>query len=370
MEIKILNNKNFITALKEAFYISGLRMTPEQLVMFDNGTIISVSSNDGLLCRWNVIDYVCIEGEDRARQVLFSKRLCDFLSFYVDSSSTIVLEIDSKIKVYVDNVKTITLNLSSLKSNPFECDTTNMKYVFSTNADIKGILDNSCRYIDEVRKMDILKGVSLKLRDVDVRICATDATRLFMSNVKIVDKSDESLDVVVPGRTLRKINKFLNGTVEVYKEHGNIYFKTNRVLLRATLLTGVFPNVEQLINKEQKRQAKINVKTFYDAIQKTSVVRENNFGVTFLTLDKNKLKVFSDDTEFGNAEIVIDCKYNKAPITTAFSSDFLLECLSICENQEIDVFVQETQPLLVDDKTSKILIMPLNRTPKNVTENN
>lgn len=145
---------------------------------------------------------------------------------------------------------------------------------------------------------------------------------------------------------------------------GQILFKVGSIELMSRLIEGNFPDYERILPKETKTELTLSNEAFALALKKLSViVRENNNNVK-VRAEKNKLLIFSDETQVGQGACEIPTEGMKGEaIETALNVQYLLDVLSHLKDQNVHFSLNDgLSPVMVTPAQASgylHIIMPL-----------
>lgn len=214
----------------------------------------------------------------------------------------------------------------------------------------------------------VLTGILWKISGKDVKLVATDSYRLGEKNIVLEEAFDGEVSFILPSKTAQELAKILESAKEKSFElqigKGQILFKVDGVELISRLIEGSFPDYERIIPKDIKTTLSISNEAFTLALKKMSVlVRDNNNNVK-IRPDKDKILIFSDETQVGEGACEVPCEGFQGENTeTALNVQYLLDVLSHLKEDRINFSLNDgLSPVMVTPaQTSEYLhiIMPL-----------
>ncbi|MFA6024022.1 MAG: DNA polymerase III subunit beta [Candidatus Gracilibacteria bacterium] len=213
----------------------------------------------------------------------------------------------------------------------------------------------------------VLTGLYWKLEAKVLKLVATDSYRLGEKTVE-VPENDEELSFIIPSKTAQELLKILESTneksFEVRIGKGQILFKVGGVEIISRLIDGTFPDYERIIPKEIKTELTLSKEDFILALKKLSViVRENNNNVKIRT-EKDKLLVFSDETQVGQGACEIPVQGGSVEtVETALNVQYLLDVLAHIKDEKVHFSLNDgLSPVMVTPAQASgylHIIMPL-----------
>lgn len=215
----------------------------------------------------------------------------------------------------------------------------------------------------------VLTGLFWKTEGKVLKLVATDSYRLGEKTVELPEAVDGDISFIVPAKTAQELSKILESakdkTFEVRIGKGQILFKVGGVELMSRLIEGNFPDYEKILPKEIKTQLTVSNEAFTLALKKLSViVRENNNNVKVRS-EKDKLMIFSDETQVGQGACEVPASGNTSGevIETALNVQYLLDVLSHLKDSSVHFGLNDgLSPVMVTPAQASgylHIIMPL-----------
>lgn len=214
----------------------------------------------------------------------------------------------------------------------------------------------------------VLTGLYWKIEGKTLKLVATDSYRLGEKTVELTEGMEADVTFIVPAKTAQELSKVLESakekTFEVKIGKGQILFKVGGVELMSRLIEGNFPDYERILPKEVKAELVVSNEAFTLALKKLSViVRENNNNVK-VRAEKDKLLIFSDETQVGQGVCEVPTSGMKGePIETALNVQYLLDVLSHLKDPSVHFGLNDAlSPVMVTPAQASgylHIIMPL-----------
>lgn len=141
-------------------------------------------------------------------------------------------------------------------------------------------------------------------------------------------------------------------------------FAEEGVYLTSRLVSGSFPDYEQIIPKEYVSHATLLKNDLQNAFKKTSVFL-NKFLQVSLTLTNTALTVSSQNNEVGHITDTMNAVVSGEELSLNFNQNYVIEPLSHITDESIILnFAGLGRPLVItgaNDKSLRYLVMPMNR---------
>ena len=133
------------------------------------------------------------------------------------------------------------------------------------------------------------------------------------------------------------------------------------------LIEGRFPNYNAVIPANNPFEATIDRNTLVGALKRVNVFCNQSSGLIKVHLENNLMKLNGQDNDFAtSAEENIYCDYNNSPISIGFSCQFMLEIVSILEDENVTLKLADpSRPGLIvpaeqqPDDEVMMLLMPM-----------
>lgn len=191
---------------------------------------------------------------------------------------------------------------------------------------------------------------------------ATDSYRLSKKIIELDNEVSEPVDIIIPTRNLNELVKLFmddNNKVELHIFNNKVIFKFSTIIMMSRLINGSFIDTTALIPKDFSIIMKVNLQDLYNAIDRASLLTNEN--------DKNtvKLESFNDNIvlssnipEIGNVTEKINLLNTiENNITIAFSSKYMMDALKAFDCEEIELmFNGEIRPIILKNPDSNDLI--------------
>jgi len=193
-----------------------------------------------------------------------------------------------------------------------------------------------------------MSGVLFDIRKDQLRLVATDGFRLgkiIKENFNHPEITDSKL--VVPTKTCNlylRLNE--NQPAELQYNDSTIKFSFGEVEIISKLIDDTFPNYESVIPKDNDKTLKTNSSEIQQSLKRAQIVSDNITHRVKLEIKNDLLQIKADNPEIGaEGEETIDCSFvtndnsnenfDEKPFSIAFNAEYLIECLSQIETEEV-----------------------------------
>ena len=186
---------------------------------------------------------------------------------------------------------------------------------------------------------NLLSGVVCDINKNVLEIASTDGNRLAKARKIINNKEDKSVKLIVPAKVLQeflKISYFIDeDTIKLYTKNSKIMIKSENITMRSNLMTGQYPQYNQLIPQSFQKDAKVNVSKMISALERISPMVNDKTNTVKLNFTNNSLFLMADTPEAGNSQDEIDITYSDEDILIAFNFRYLLDFFKNVDSENI-----------------------------------
>ncbi|UKO98180.1 DNA polymerase III subunit beta [Nostoc sp. UHCC 0870] len=209
---------------------------------------------------------------------------------------------------------------------------------------------------DETKQ--VLTGVHLTVKQDTLEFAATDGHRLAVvetSNERPLEDSEQQLEVTVPARALRELERMLahkaasDEPIALYLDQGQVVFAWGNQRLSSRTLEGQYPAYRQLIPKQFERQVTIERRQFLSTLERIAVLADQKNNIVKLSIDSNaqELTLSCEAQEMGNGRESMSAQISGTDIDIAFNVKYLMEGLKALPSSEIQMHLnQDLTPVI------------------------
>ena len=347
---KAISTKNLIPIL------SGIKFE-----LSNEGLTLTASDNDITIQSFIPLqkDNMIIDKEGSI--IIQGKYILDIVRKLPDEYINIEVIDELKILIYTDNSE-FNLNGINKKEYPnisLENSKNNVKINTKT---FKTLINQTFFATSNDESRPILTGINFKISGNILECCSTDSYRLAKKQVVLEESSNESYNIIIPGKNIMEFIKILGeskNTLEIHIFNSKVLFKQDNLLFQTRIINGNYPNVDNLIPSDSFLKIQADLSLLYDVIDRASILtsdKEKNV-VTLETKDK-LLIVRSSSAEIGRVEEKMNIeKNNDENIKISFSAKYMMDALKSFEGNKVELsFVGEVKPIIVKDVEDENLI--------------
>jgi len=204
----------------------------------------------------------------------------------------------------------------------------------------------------------ILTGLHLTVKQDILEFAATDGHRLAVVETANTVDTATPLEVTVPARSLRELERMLGvgEPVELLKMHqgqGQIVFEWAEQRLTSRVLEGQYPAYRQLIPRQFERQITLERKQLLSALERIAVMADQKNNIVKFSIDslKEELSLSVEAQDVGSGRESIKAQISGEDLDFAFNIKYLMDGLKALPTNEIQ--------MEVNTATSPIILTPL-----------
>ncbi len=188
---------------------------------------------------------------------------------------------------------------------------------------------------DETRPF--LTGVYLVTAGREIRAVATDGGRLALRRAVLEGEARE-MSAIVPAKAMRELDRALGGVeekVHIGLVEGQLMFSLGKLRLVTRLISGSFPNYEQVIPKDWKLRVRVSTESLRDAVRRVAITARDSAQVVRFRASEGLLRLESNTPEVGSAREELEVETEGEPLEVAFNARYLLDALTVMESETV-----------------------------------
>ncbi len=248
---------------------------------------------------------------------------------------------------------------------PFQSDET---FKISIN-NLKKLTKQTVFAVSTMETRPILTGVNVKLDNKKLEFTATDSHRLALRTIDIEETEIDSMNIVIPGKSLQELSKILEDTdeeINVSLMKNQILFSTENLFFLSRLLNGNYPETSRLIPDHSETTLLVERTELIHTIERAALLanREQNNVIRLDTKEDNTIEVSSQSPEVGYVTEDLNVKsFEGDELKISFSSKYMLDTLKTIESDEVQInFTGAMRPFIIktpQDDSILQLILPV-----------
>lgn len=194
--------------------------------------------------------------------------------------------------------------------------------------------------LDETRA--VLTGMLLSWDGQLLKVVATDTHRLAIDSLAVEGKVDKQVEVIVPARALRELERNLSSADEearlrVQIGENQIQFGFGEFSLVSRLIDGQFPNYERVIPQSIEAELSLDREELLSALRRAAIVARAEANKVIFRAQDSVLTVEAESADVGRAHEELAAEYTGEPIEIAFNADYLTAALSEADSERVTI---------------------------------
>lgn len=231
----------------------------------------------------------------------------------------------------------------------------------------KNIIKQTSFAISTQESRPLLTGINFKLMGNIMDITATDSYRLAKKTISLKEFIKNEINITIPGNNINELDKIINDDepIEMHIFSNKVLFIYKNITFQTNLLSGTYPNTNNLIPDNFAIIFNTNLSEYYSAVDRASLLTQNKEkNIVKMESKDNKLVISSFASEIGRVEEVINIEKNDGSnIGISFSAKYMMEALKTFDDNELTILLNsEVKPIVIKsakDETLIQLILPI-----------
>ena len=183
----------------------------------------------------------------------------------------------------------------------------------------------------------ILNGVLWQLRPQGTTMVATNGHRLAKMDRELDDPSAPEADLIVPPKALHQVERLFDpeDDLELARSENHLAFRSEERVVYTRLIEGPYPNYEQVIPKDNDKEAVANRAALEAAIRRMAVVASDQTHRVRLTFEEGAVKFRVQTPDLGEAADELGLDYEGESLEIGFNATYLLEILRYMPDEDV-----------------------------------
>ncbi|MBO5100390.1 MAG: DNA polymerase III subunit beta [Treponema sp.] len=213
----------------------------------------------------------------------------------------------------------------------------NVPFFEVPSKEIKAMINQTSFAVSEDQTRYFMNGVYFEKKENNLVLVATDGRRLAYASKSFSEGISDFPSAIVHPKVLNVVAKHLSdeGNVLISIVDKIIFFKFSNYELSSTLLDGQFPNYSRVIPETQLYSFEVQKNELIDSLKRTSIMVDKKAGRIFLNVCPGYLKITSQESDLGDADVEIPCQYAGNEITIAMNYRYIEEPLKVINSERI-----------------------------------
>lgn len=197
---------------------------------------------------------------------------------------------------------------------------------------IKNFIDRTIFAITQEESRYTLSGAKFILDETGAKMVTTDGHRLAYVERKGVANNGDSIDTLIPRKTLAELTKLtagFDGDISLGMDGNHIFFEVGPRLLISRMLYGQFPNYDMVMPKNNDKSIRFDGALLNQAIRRVALMSDERSHAIRFHLEPNQLVISSQNAEEGEANETIQTDYAGDVTDIGFNAQYLQDFLNV-----------------------------------------
>lgn len=222
----------------------------------------------------------------------------------------------------------------------------NVPFFEISSKDFKEMIRHTIFAVSEDRNRYFMTGVYLEKNGDSLTMVATDGRRLSYEKKTAVNIPDFQ-PAIIPTKVLGCILKNApdEGNIQIAVIDKSFFVKFANLEFSSVLIDGQFPNYQKVIPENLTMSIMVNKADLDAALKRTTIMVDKKVSRIIFKITSGVLKLISPDSDLGNADEEIPCRYDGQDISMALNFTYVTDPLKVIETENVvfDFNINEAQ---------------------------
>jgi len=204
--------------------------------------------------------------------------------------------------------------------------------------DLQTLIERTSFAVSTEESRPILNGVLWQLRPEESLMVATNGHRLAKMKQSVNGGgAPPEADLIIPPKALQQIQKLYpkDAELEIARSDNHLAFRSDDRRVYTRLIEGPYPNYDQVIPKDNDKEAIVNRSALEGAVRRMAVVASDQTHRVRLTFEEGALKFRVQTPDLGEAEDELPLDYQGENLEIGFNATYLLEILRYMPDDDV-----------------------------------
>lgn len=185
----------------------------------------------------------------------------------------------------------------------------------------------------------ILNGVFWKMEGDETVMVATNGHRLARIRKRLDSTGAPQAELIIPPKALQQVEKLFSGDddLEIAKSDNHLGFRSANRVVYTRLIEGPYPNYDQVIPKDNDKEAIANRSALEASLRRMAVVASDQTHRVKLSFVKGALRFRVETPDLGEAEDELTVDYDGEELEIGFNATYLLEILRHMPDEDVRI---------------------------------
>lgn len=196
---------------------------------------------------------------------------------------------------------------------------------------------------DETRY--ILNGILFKIEKNNLTLVATDGKRLALIERKLKEEINQSINIIVPIKTIQELNRNLKeeGELSLILGNNQVMFDLGQVVVVSRLIEGEFPDYRQVIPAVSENKIGVNRQEFFLAVRRASLLATPDYQAVKLEIFKDKMVISKHTPDIGESREELAVEYSGKEMVIGFNPNYLIDVLKTLTEEKIQFELTDSE---------------------------
>lgn len=196
---------------------------------------------------------------------------------------------------------------------------------------------------DETRY--ILNGILFKIEKNNLTLVATDGKRLALIERKLREEINQSINIIVPIKTIQELNRNLKeeGELSLILGNNQVMFDLGQVVVVSRLIEGEFPDYRQVIPAVSENKIGVNRQEFFLAVRRASLLATPDYQAVKLEIFKDKMVISKHTPDIGESREELAVEYSGKEMVIGFNPNYLIDVLKTLTEEKIQFELTDSE---------------------------
>lgn len=206
-----------------------------------------------------------------------------------------------------------------------------------SSASLQTLIGHTAFAVSTEESRPILNGVLWELKTDSIAMIATNGHRLARMQVPGKTPKNAVGSLIIPPKALEQIRRLFpaDEELEVGRGENHLAFRSPFTTVYTRLIEGPYPPYEQVIPRDNDKDAIIDKTALTSALRRMSVIASDQTHRIRMTFNAGILRFSVQTPDLGEAQDELAVRYNGDPLDIGFNASYLLEILRYMPTEEI-----------------------------------
>ena len=183
-----------------------------------------------------------------------------------------------------------------------------------------------------------LNGMLFSLQGNRLTVAATDGHRLALDAVDLEGAGDNTVDVILPRKTVMELIKLLDDSeepVEIQVSANQVLVRHPTFELRSKVVDGKFPDYQRVIPSGYDKSFSVNRQRLHHALNRAAILTNDKYRGVRLAMTAGSLRIACSNNEQEEAQEEMEIEYAFDPLDIGFNVQYLQDVLNNLNSESV-----------------------------------